>query len=105
MADQRDEAAREGAHGAWQIHYHMFFPVKDRKALLDEAVTTIIRETAAGIAERFPIEMEAMGMDRNPIHLLCNAHPTMAPGRAGETRREENGTTERSLRGQGLEKS
>ena len=55
--------------------------MKYRKALLDEAVTTIIRETATEIAERFPIEMEAMGMDQNHIHLLCSAHPKMAPGR------------------------
>lgn len=57
------------------------FPVKYRKALLDEAVTAIIEETAAEIAERFPIEMEARGTDKNHIHLLCSAHPKMAPGR------------------------
>ena len=59
----------------------MVFPVKYRKALLDEAVTTIIQETAAEIAERFPIEMEAMGTDQNHIHLRCSAHPKVAPGR------------------------
>jgi putative transposase len=36
MANQRDEADRKGAHGAWKIHYHIVFPVKYRKALLDE---------------------------------------------------------------------
>ena len=81
MADQRDEAVRKGAHGAWQIHYHSVFPVKYRKALLDEVVTTIIQETAAEIAERFPIEMEAIGTDKNHIHLRCSAHPKVAPGR------------------------
>ena len=81
MVDQRDNEVRKGAHCAWQIHYHIVFPVKYRKALLDEEVTTIIQETAAEIAERFPIEMEAMGTDKNHIHLLCGAHPKMAPGR------------------------
>ena len=81
MADQRDDAVRQGAHCAWPIHYHIVFPVKDRKALLDEAVTTIIPETAAEIAERFLIEMEAIGTDQNHIHLLCSAHPKVAPGR------------------------
>jgi putative transposase len=81
MADQRDEAVRKGGHCAWQIHYHIVFPVKYRKALLDEVVTTIIQETAAEIAERFPIEMEAIGMDQNHIHLRCSAHPKVAPGR------------------------
>ncbi|HEY6289276.1 MAG TPA: IS200/IS605 family transposase [Nitrospiraceae bacterium] len=81
MADQRDDVVRKGAHCAWQIHYHVVFPVKYRKALLGEAVTTIIQETAAEIAERFPIEMEAIGTDQNHIHLLCSAHPKVAPGR------------------------
>ena len=55
--------------------------MKYRKALLDEAVTTIIQETAAEIAERFPIEMEAIGMEQNHIHLLGSTHPKVAPGR------------------------
>ena len=81
MAGPRDEAVRKGAYGAWKIHYHSVFPVKYRKALLDEAVTTILQETAAEIAERFPIEMEAIGTNKNHIHLLCSAHPKVAPGR------------------------
>ena len=55
--------------------------MKYRKSLLDEVVTTIIQETAAEIAERFPIEMEAIGTDKNHIHLLCSAHPKVAPDR------------------------
>ena len=52
MVVQRDEEVRTGAHCAWQIHYHLVFPVKYRKALLDDEVTAIIRETATEIAER-----------------------------------------------------
>ena len=81
MADQKEEEVGKGAHCAWQIHYHIVFPVKYRKALLDEAVTAIIEETAAEIAERFPIEMEAIGTDKHHIHLLCSAPPNVAPGR------------------------
>jgi putative transposase len=55
--------------------------VKYRQSLLDEVVTTLIQETAAEIAERFPIEMDAMGTDKNHIPLRCSAHPKMAPGR------------------------
>jgi putative transposase len=81
MADQGDEAVRKGAYCAWQIHHPFVFPVKYRKGLLNEAVTTIIQETAAEIAERFPIELESIGTDKNHIHLLCNAYPIMDPGR------------------------
>ena len=58
--------------------------MKYRKALLDDEVTAIIQETAAEIADRFPIEIEAIGTDRNLIHLLCSAYPKMAPGRIAQ---------------------
>ena len=76
-----DETVKKGYHCAWQIHYHIVFPVKYRKALLDNEVTKIIIETAEGITERYAIEMEAIGIDKDHIHLLCSAHPKIAPGR------------------------
>ena len=57
------------------------FPVKYRKALLDSEVTNIIQETAVGIAERYSIEMEAIGCDKDHIHVLCGAHPKVAAGK------------------------
>jgi len=51
------------------------------QALLDDEVTQIIEETAQGISERYEIEMEAIGTDKDHIHLLCGAHPKIAPGR------------------------
>jgi len=41
----------------------------------------IIRETAVSIEERYPIELEALGTDKNHIHVLCSAHPKVALGR------------------------
>ena len=64
----------------WQIHYHIVFPVKYRKALLDTEVVKIIVETSKGITERYAIEIERMGMDRDHIHLLCGAHPKVSIG-------------------------
>ena len=40
----------------------------------------IIEETAEGIKQRYAIEMEALEMDKNHIHLLCSAHPKIATG-------------------------
>jgi putative transposase len=76
-----NEKVKKGYHCAWQIHYHIVFPVKYRKALLDPEVVHIIQETAEGIAERYSIEMEAIGCDKDHIHLLCGSHPKVAPGR------------------------
>ncbi len=81
MNPHQEDKVRKSSHCAWQIHYHIVFPVKYRKALLDEEVTNIIKETAVSIEERYPIEMEALGTDKNHIHVLCSAHPKVAPGR------------------------
>jgi len=78
---QDENKVRKSSHCAWQIHYHIVFPVKYRKALLDEEVTNLIKETSVSIEERYPIEMEALGTDKNHIHILCSAHPKLAPGR------------------------
>lgn len=48
---------------------------------MDDEVTKIIVETAESIQERYAIEMEAIGCDKNHIHVLCSAHPKVAPGR------------------------
>jgi putative transposase len=72
---------RKGYHCVWQIHYHIVFPVKYRKALLDDDIADIIQQTAEGISERYAIEMEAIGCDKDHIHLLCGAHPKIAPSR------------------------
>ena len=76
-----NDTVKRGYPCAWQIHYHIVFPVKYRKALLDDEVANIIKETAQGISERYEIEMEAIGTDKDHIHLLCGAHPKIAPGR------------------------
>ena len=76
----RDESVDKASHCAWQIHYHVVFPVKYRHALLDEEVVRIIVETAAEISERYDMEFEQIGCDRDRIHLLCSAHPKVAPG-------------------------
>ena len=74
-------SVRKGYHCAWQIHYHIVFPVKYRKALLDEKVIKIIEETSEEIEQRYEIEMEAMGMDTDHVHLLCGGHPKLSIGK------------------------
>lgn len=81
MKLSHEDKVRKSSHCAWQIHYHLVFPVKYRKVLLDEEVTKIIKETAGSIEERYPIEIEALGTDKNHIHVLCRAHPKVGSGR------------------------
>ena len=73
-------AVQKGYHCAYQIHYHLVFPVKYRKALLKGEVVEVIRQVSQEIAERYEVEMERVGCDLNHIHVLCGAHPKYAPG-------------------------
>ena len=70
----------KASHCAWQIHYHVVFPVKYRRGLLDDAVVKIIMLTAKEIEERYDIEFEQLGCDKDHVHILCTAHPKIAPG-------------------------
>ena len=60
--------------------------MKYRRALLDEDVVKVIAETSVEISERYDtgwpraIEFERIGCDRDHMHLLCSAHPKVAPG-------------------------
>jgi putative transposase len=62
----------------------------------DEAMTTIIQETDTEISERFPIEMEEIGTDKKHMHLLCSAHPKMAPGRIMQMFKSHHGAEDLS---------
>ena len=48
--------------------------------LLDEAVVKIIMKTAKEIEERYDIEFEQIGCDKDHVHILCRAHPKIALG-------------------------
>ena len=71
---------QKGYHCAYQIHYHIVFPVKYRKALLVGEIVKSLKEIAEGIGERYGVEIERLGSDEDHVHLLCGAHPKYAPG-------------------------
>ena len=67
-------------HCVYDAHYHIVFPVKYRKALLEPRVTKAIREIAGEIALRYDIEFEQLGTDGDHIHILCSFHPKLGGG-------------------------
>lgn len=72
--------AISGNHHAHDSHYHIVFPVKYRKALLDPQITLAITEIAKGIEERYDIEFEKIGCDQDHIHILCSFAPSKYKG-------------------------
>ena len=67
-------------HCAYQIHYHLVFPVKYRKALLSEQVVEELKVISLQLQDRYEVELESLGCDGDHIHLLCGSHPKYAPG-------------------------
>jgi putative transposase len=65
------DVVEKASHCAWQIHYHIVFPVKYRRGLLDETVVKIILMTAKEIEDRYDIEFEQIGCDKDHVHILC----------------------------------
>ena len=47
---------------------------------MDERVKEVIVGVARGIEERYEIEMEKIGVDKDHMHLLCGSHPKISPG-------------------------
>ena len=62
-------------HNAYTTHYHIVFPVKYRKALLVDDVPLAINRIAQEIGERYDIEFEQLGYDKNHIHILASFPP------------------------------
>ena len=62
-------------HNAYDTHYHIVFPIKYRKALLDSDIPLAITKIAEEIANRYDIEFEKIGYDQDHIHILANFAP------------------------------
>ena len=62
-------------HCVYDAHYHLVFPVKYRRALLEPRVSAAILDIAKGIEERYELSFEKIGTDGDHIHLLCSYHP------------------------------
>ena len=61
-------------HWVYDTHYHIVFPVKYRKALLENHIREAILEIAKEIEIRYEINFENIGTDGDHIHILCSFH-------------------------------
>ena len=65
-------------HNVYDTHYHVVFPVKYRKALINQEIELAIVRIAREIEARYDIEFERIGCDGNHIHLLCSFPPKLS---------------------------
>jgi putative transposase len=68
--------------------------VKYRQSLLSAEITSAIKSIAEAIGERYEIEFEQLGCDKDHIHILCSFHPKYS---IGEVVRKFKSITTREL--------
>ena len=59
--------------------YHLVCPIKYRRKVLTEAVSTSLKETCLEIAKRYEIRFIEIGTDEDHVHFLLQSVPNMLP--------------------------
>lgn len=56
--------------------FHLVFPTKYRRVVLDKVVDSQIRDICLGIASRYEIQFVEIGTDKDHVHFLIQSVPT-----------------------------
>jgi len=67
-------------HNISECYYHIQITVKYRKSLLSKEVEGAIVGALQGLKERYAIEINTVGFDRNHVHILCRFLPKYSGG-------------------------
>jgi putative transposase len=61
--------------------YHLVFPTKYRRIVIDDEVDRIIKEISLEIGKRYEIHFVEIGTDKDHVHFLVQTVPMMAVNR------------------------
>ena len=67
------------SHNVSVLLYHLVFPTKYRRVVLDDQVDTVLREICLDIADRYEITFLEIGTDRDHVHFLVQSVPSYSP--------------------------
>ncbi|AFY60866.1 IS200/IS605 family transposase [Synechococcus sp. PCC 6312] len=59
-----------------KVLYHLVFPAKYRRAVIDERVDEVLREVCLEIEKRYEIKFVEIGVDKDHVHFLVQSVPT-----------------------------
>ena len=65
--------------------YHLVFPVKYRRKVIDGKISDYIKEICLEIGERYEIQFVEIGTDEDHVHFLVQSVPTMAVSKIVQT--------------------
>ena len=67
-------------HNVSECYYHLQLTIKYRKSLFELGMEQYILEILKGFKERYAIEIQIIGFDKNHVHILCQFLPKYSGG-------------------------
>jgi len=64
------------SHNVTVLIYHLVFPAKYRRAVIDDHVDSIVKKTCLEIEKRYQLKFLEIGTDKDHIHFLVQSVPT-----------------------------
>jgi len=64
------------SHNVTVLIYHLVFPAKYRRAVIDEQVDKVLKDVCLEIEKRYQVRFLEIGTDADHVHLLVQSVPT-----------------------------
>ena len=64
------------SHNVTALLYHLVFPAKYRRAVIDEHVDEVLRDVCLEIEKRYQVKFLEIGIDKDHVHFLVQSVPT-----------------------------
>ena len=64
------------SHNVTVLIYHLVFPAKYRRSVIDAHVDEVLRSVCLEIEKKYQIKFLEIGMDRDHVHFLVQSVPT-----------------------------
>jgi len=64
------------SHNVTVLIYHLVFPAKYRRAVIDEQVERVLKDVCLEIEKRYQIRFLEIGTDKDHVHFLVQSVPT-----------------------------
>lgn len=65
------------SHNVSMLLYHLVFPTKYRRLVVDDAVDKLIRDVCIEIAKRYEVHFIEIGTDKDHVHFLVQSVPAL----------------------------
>jgi putative transposase len=62
-------------HSVFSLHYHLVMVTKYRKCVVDDSVSSRLKEIFENVAKGYHITVREWNHDRDHVHVLFDAHP------------------------------